>query len=155
MAETSVTLDGVRFVVDSGYTKIRLLDTSTGVDVLAVVPTSRASAQQRAGRAGRTAPGKCLRLYPESELARMRASDAPELVRCDLSMYLLQLKALGIDNVARFDYVPPAPPAAHVARALAYLASLQALDAQGRLCSLGEQLAEAPLSPMMLSLIHI
>ena len=149
VAETSVTLDGVRFVVDSGYTKTRLLDTSTGVDVLAVVPTSRASAQQRAGRAGRTAPGKCLRLYPESELARMRASDAPELVRCDLSTYLLQLKALGIDNVARFDYVPPAPPAAHVARALAYLASLQALDPQGRLCSLGEQLAEAPLSPMM------
>lgn len=149
VAETSVTIDGVRFVVDAGLVKMRMRDPATGLDTLATRPTSRAAAFQRAGRAGRTAPGKCLRLYPASQLAQMPAADTPELVRCDLAMYLLQLKALGIDNLARFEFVPPAPPAAHMARALTFLASMQALDEYGRLLPLGEQLAEAPLEPMM------
>ena len=149
VAETSLTIDGIRYVVDTGYTKTRLIDAATGIDVLAVVPASQASAAQRAGRAGRTAPGKCFRLYPEAQLAKQRVSDAPELVRCDVTPYVLQLKALGIDNIARFDFVPPAPPAALIARALEYLVCVQALDSEGRLQRLGERLAEAPLDPMM------
>ena len=70
VAETSLTIDGIRYVVDTGYTKTRLIDAATGIDVLAVVPASQASAAQRAGRAGRTAPGKCFRLYPEAQLAK-------------------------------------------------------------------------------------
>lgn len=143
VAETSLTIDGIRLVVDTGYSKTRYMDT------LVTIPTSQAAAQQRAGRAGRTAPGKCVRLYPESQWAHLPRADTPELVRIDLAMYLLQLKALGIDNLARFDFVPPAPPAAHMCRALAYLASLEAIDVQGHLTSLGERLAEAPLPPMM------
>lgn len=149
VAETSVTIDGVRIVVDAGLVKVRMLDPTTGLDTLATRPTSRAAAFQRAGRAGRTAPGKCVRLYPASAFTHMAASDTPELVRCDLAMYLLQLKALGIDNLARFEFVPPAPPATHMARGLTFLASMQALDEYGRLLPLGEQLAEAPLEPMM------
>ena len=140
VAETSVTIDGVRYVVDTGYTKMRYRHT------LAEVRLSAASAAQRAGRAGRTAPGQCLRLYDDEAL---RASDPPELVQCDLTMYILQLKALGVDQIARFDFMPPAPPAAHVADALAHLESLRALDEEGRLTLLGERMAEAPLSPMM------
>ncbi|WFD28908.1 RNA helicase [Malassezia nana] len=149
VAETSVTIDGVCFVVDTGLAKVRMLDPATGLDTLATRPASQAAAFQRAGRAGRTAPGKCLRLYPAAQFAQMPATDTPELVRCDLAMYLLQLKALGIDNLARFAFVPPAPPAAHMARALTLLASMQALDEYGRLLPLGEQLAEAPLDPRM------
>lgn len=141
VAETSVTIDGVRYVVDTGYTKLRYKH------ILSEVRLSAASAAQRAGRAGRTAPGQCLRLYGDSEA--LRTSDPPELVQCDLTMYVLQLKALGIDQIARFDFLPPAPPAAHVAEALAHLESLRALDDEGRLTLLGERMAEAPLSPMM------
>ncbi|WFD32878.1 RNA helicase [Malassezia sp. CBS 17886] len=149
VAEASVTVDGIRYVVDCGYTKARQMDTETGLDMLAVVPTSRASATQRAGRAGRTAPGKCLRLYPEAQLATLASANTPELVRSDVAPYLLQLKALGIDNLARFDFVPPAPSAGAMARALTYLGSLHALDEWGRLQPRGERLAEAPLDPMM------
>ena len=149
VAEASVTIDGIVYVVDSGFTKVKQLDTTCGMDVLAVVPASQAALAQRAGRAGRTAPGKCLRLFPASQLAALPKGPTPELVRCDLAPYLLQLKALGIDNLARFDFVPPAPSAEAMASALTYLAALEALDDHGRLLPLGERLAEAPLDPMM------
>ena len=149
VAEASVTIDGIVYVIDTGFTKIKQLDWASGMDVLAVVPASQAALHQRAGRAGRTAPGKCLRLFPASQLAALPRGPTPELVRCDLAPYLLQLKALGIDNLARFDFVPPAPSAEAMSRALTYLASLEALDDHGRLLSLGERLAEAPLDPMM------
>ncbi|KAI3617130.1 hypothetical protein CBS9595_003039 [Malassezia furfur] len=149
VAEASVTIDGIAYVIDTGFTKIKQLDWASGMDVLAVVPASQAALHQRAGRAGRTAPGKCLRLFPASQLAALPRGPTPELVRCDLAPYLLQLKALGIDNLARFDFVPPAPSAEAMSRALTYLASLEALDDHGRLLPLGERLAEAPLDPMM------
>lgn len=155
VAETSITIDGITHVVDSGFTKTRYLDMRVGMDVLTTVRISQASARQRAGRAGRTQPGHCVRLYTEAQFHSMRASDAPELVQCDIAPYVLQLLALGVENVARFDFVPPAPPAAHVARALTHLAGLEAVDGVGRLTPLGERLAEAPLSPMMTrALLH-
>lgn len=147
VAEASVTIDGIRYVVDCGYTKLRTYDQKRDMDVLAIVPASRAASAQRAGRAGRTAPGHCLRLYPESVSAPQ--ATAPELVRCDVAPFVLQLLALGITNVARFDFVPPAPSAHMLAGALEYLAALRAIDDSGRLTLLGERLAEAPLDPML------
>lgn len=124
------------------------------MDVLTVVPESLASASQRAGRAGRTSAGKCFRLFPESALAILPASTSPELSRSDISMHVLQLKALGIENVARFEYMPPAPPAEMMARALDYLGSLGAVDDWGRLAKpLGERMAEMPVDPMLAKIV--
>ena len=153
IAEASVTIDGVRFVVDSGMVKLRFFSPSTGADELATVPASLASLTQRAGRAGRTAPGKCFRLFPESALAALPRSTLPELCRTDVAPHLLQLKAMGIDNLVRFEYLPPAPPASHVASALALLASLGALDEHARLTPLGEKMAEMPVEPKLAKLV--
>lgn len=155
IAEASVTIDGIRYVVDCGFVKVRLFNPSTGMDILAVVPTSKASSTQRAGRAGRTAPGKCLRLYTDAAFERLPATTPPELSRSDMSMQVLQLKALGIDNLAKFDYLPPAPPSDLLAQALEFLASLGALDDYGRLTKpLGEQMAEMPVDPMMAKIVR-
>ena len=150
VAEASVTIDGVLYVIDSGFVKLRAHDPATGVDALTAAPVSRASATQRAGRAGRTAPGKCYRLYTAAALAALPAATAPEMQRSDLAPVLLQLKALGIDNVARFDF-PTAPPAALVARALELLFALGALDAHAKLTRpLGTRMAElAAVQPML------
>lgn len=148
IAETSVTIDGVRFVVDCGFVKQRLFNPKSTIDVLATVPTSRASATQRAGRAGRTSSGKCYRLYPEAMYTTLRPTDAPELARIDVTPYVLQLKALGIDNLAKLEYLPPAPPSGMMVRSLEFLSALGALDEWGRLTSQGEQMAELPIDPM-------
>ncbi|WFD34304.1 RNA helicase [Malassezia cuniculi] len=149
VAEASVTIDGIRYVIDCGYTKLRQYDHVRDMDVLAVVPASQAASAQRAGRAGRTAPGHCIRLYPETAARAVPQSTAPELVRCDVAPFVLQLLALGVTNIARFDFVPPAPSAHMLAGALEYLAALQAIDDKGCLTLLGERLAEAPLDPML------
>lgn len=129
------------------------------MDVLTVTPCSLASANQRAGRAGRTSAGKCFRLYPSSSLpsnnplSPMPITTPPELVRSDVSMYLLQLKALGIDNLAKFDFMSP-PPSDMMVRSLEFLYSLKAIDEEGRLTRpLGERMAELPLDPMMAAIV--
>lgn len=129
------------------------------MDVLTVTPCSLASANQRAGRAGRTSAGKCFRLYPASVLpttnpySAMPITTPPELVRSDISMYVLQLKALGIDNVAKFDFMSP-PPSDMMIRALEFLYSLKAIDDDGHLTKpLGERMAELPLDPMMATIV--
>lgn len=150
VAETSVTIDGVRFVVDSGMVKLSTYDPHSGLSSLTRVPASQASAAQRAGRAGRTAPGTCYRLYPEQALASMPPMTLPELARIDLSGSLLQLLALGVTNLVKFDWVPPPPPSALVVDGLDFLAALGAVDEHGRLTtSVGEQLAELSLPPAM------
>lgn len=149
IAEASVTIDGIRYVIDSGFVKMRLFNPKTSMDVLATVPISQASASQRAGRAGRTSPGKCYRLWPESEQALLSQATPPELARTDITPYILRMKALGIDNLARFDYLPPAPPSGMMVRSLEFLAALGALDEWGRFTAVGEQMAELPLEPMM------
>ncbi len=150
IAEASVTIDGIRFVVDCGFVKLRTFNANTGMDVLAVVPESQASAVQRAGRAGRTAPGKCFRLFSEEAFASLPLSTPPELARTDLALPLLQLQALGITNLARFDWLPPPPPSSMVVRALDYLAALGVVDEHGRLSlPLGEQVAEMPADPSL------
>lgn len=135
--------------------QLRTHNPRTGMDVLSVAPCSIASANQRAGRAGRTAPGKCFRLYPPAALRSglMPLTTPPELVRSDIALFLLQLKALGIDNVLRFEFMSP-PPSEMMIRALEFLFSLKALDEEGRLTKpLGTSMAEMPVDPMMAAIV--
>lgn len=131
-----------------------MFNPKTGMDALRVVPESLASATQRAGRAGRTSPGKCFRLFPESTLSSLLPSTSPELSRSDISLQALQLKAMGIDNLAKFEFLPPVPPAQMMIRALEFLASLGAIDEWGRLTKpLGESMAEMPVDPMLAKVV--
>lgn len=149
IAEASVTIDGIVFVIDCGFVKLRAYNPSTGIETLTATPASRASATQRAGRAGRTKPGKCYRLYTEHAYESMPELTVPEIQRSNLAPAILQLKALGIDNVVRFDFITP-PPAELVIRALELLYSLGALDDYAKLTRpLGTRMAELSVEPMM------
>ncbi|KAK9767329.1 hypothetical protein K7432_002950 [Basidiobolus ranarum] len=149
VAEASLTIDGIVYVVDPGFVKLRAFNPKTGMSGLTIVPISKASAKQRAGRAGRLQPGKVFRLYTEEAYHRMKEQSIPEMQRSNLAPVILQLKALGIENVLRFNYMTP-PPAELMIRALELLYSLKAVDDYGRLTiPLGMQLAEIPLDPMM------
>jgi ATP-dependent RNA helicase DDX35 len=149
IAEASVTIEGIVYVVDCGFVKLRNYDPTIGIERLNVVPVSRASAIQRAGRAGRTRPGKCFRLYTESAFSNLPETTFPEIQRSDLAPVVLQLMNLGIQNVVRFDYLSP-PPSNMVIRAMDTLYSLGAVDDQARLTKpLGTRMAELPLEPML------
>ncbi|GBB97167.1 hypothetical protein RclHR1_02930016 [Rhizophagus clarus] len=149
IAEASITIEGIVYVIDCGFVKLRAYNPKTGMESLTVVPISKSSAQQRAGRAGRIMPGKAYRLYTEDSFYRLRDASIPEIQRNNLAQVVLQLKALGIDNVLRFDFMTP-PPAELMIRALELLYSLKALDDYGRLTMpLGMQLAEFPVDPML------
>lgn len=149
IAEASVTIDGIVYVIDCGFVKLRAYSPTTGIETLTAVPVSKASATQRAGRAGRTKPGKCYRLYTEQNYANLEESTVPEIQRSNLAPVILQLKALGVDNIARFDYLTP-PPAELVIRALELLYSLGALDDYAKLTQpLGTRMAELAVEPMM------
>src|SRR6266536_277049 len=110
IAEASVTIDGIVYVVDCGFAKLRAYNPLTGIERLTAVPISKASAKQRAGRAGRTKPGKCYRLYTESSYQALEEATVPEIQRSNLAPVILQLKALGIDNIVRFGFLT-SPPA--------------------------------------------
>eukprot|EP01084_Bolivina_argentea_P225909 381677_1 len=147
IAETSITLCGVCFVIDPCLARMPFFD--AGVQALVTIPASKASTVQRAGRAGRIAPGKCFRLLTESDYQNsIPQCSIPEMCRSDLSWAVLQLKALGISNVAHFDFLSPPPPSA-LARALELLFSLGALDEEGELTSHGAHMAEMPVEPRL------
>lgn len=149
IAEASVTIDGIVYVIDSCFVKVRAYNAATGIDLLTAVPASKASATQRAGRAGRTKPGKCYRLCTEDTYKLLPWGSIPEIQRSNFAPVILQLKALGIDNIARFDFLTP-PPSAIVTRALGLLLSLGALEEEGRLTKpLGTRMAELAVEPMM------
>lgn len=149
IAEASVTIDGIVYVVDTGYVKLRAYNPTTGIETLTATPVSKASAVQRAGRAGRTKPGKCYRLYTEASFQALEEATVPEIQRSNLAPVILQLKALGIDNVVRFDFIT-SPPAELVIRALELLYSLGALDDYAKLTKpLGVRMAELAVEPMM------
>ncbi|KAI9811431.1 MAG: hypothetical protein M1827_005414 [Pycnora praestabilis] len=149
IAEASVTIDGIVYVIDSGFVKLRAFNPITGIETLTATPVSKASATQRAGRAGRTKPGKCFRMYPESAYNALPEASVPEIQRSNLASVILQLKALGIDNIARFDFFT-SPPAALIIRALELLYSLGALDDYAKLTRpLGMRMAELAVEPMM------
>lgn len=149
IAEASVTIDGIVYVIDSGFVKLRAYNPRTGIESLTATPVSKASAAQRAGRAGRTKPGKCFRLYTEEAYQSLPDANIPEIQRSNLAPFILQLKALGIDNVLRFDFLTP-PPAELMIRAFELLYSLGALDDYAKLTKpLGLRMAELAVEPMM------
>ncbi|XKL68063.1 hypothetical protein PGB90_003554 [Kerria lacca] len=148
IAETSITIFGIVYVVDCGFVKLRWFNSKIYADTLVVVPVSQASAEQRAGRAGRIKPGKVYRLYPEREFENLTLFTPPEMSRTDLSAAVLQLKALGIDNVLRFTFPLP-PPAENLLLALELLNAIEAIDDKGYLTKpLGTTMVEFPLSPL-------
>ncbi|KAF2672390.1 P-loop containing nucleoside triphosphate hydrolase protein [Microthyrium microscopicum] len=149
IAEASVTIEGINFVVDCGFVKLRAYNPSSGIETLTSTAISKASANQRAGRAGRTKAGKCYRLYVEQVYDSMSDATPPEIQRSNLAPMILQMKALGIDNIARFDFLT-SPPAELVIRALESLYSLGALDDYAKLTRpLGLRMAELSVEPMM------
>lgn len=99
------TANNLSLVIDCGFVKLRAINPKNGIETLMTVAVSKSSAEQRAGRAGRVKPGKCFRLYPESELEKLMPATVPEIQRTNLAPVILQLKALGVSNVAKFDYV--------------------------------------------------
>ena len=149
VAEASVTIDGIIYVVDCGFVKLKAFNPVTGIESLSVTPVSQASAAQRSGRAGRTRAGKCFRIYTESAYEQLTSTTPAEIQRCDMSGIILQLKSLGIDNIVRFDFMTP-PPSSLVIGALELLYSLKAIDDYGKLTiPLGSRMAELPLTPMV------
>ena len=131
VAETSLTIDGVRLVIDSGLARIARFDPYRGINTLLVEKISRASADQRAGRAGRTAPGRCLRLWTEREHESAAAQELPEIKRLDLAEVVLTLKASGIEDIAGFRWLEPPEPRA-LERAETLLADLGAVETNKR-----------------------
>lgn len=149
IAEASVTIDGIVYVVDCGFAKLKAYSPGTGIETLTAVPISKAAAVQRAGRAGRTKPGKCFRLYTQEAYEHLPDATVPEIQRSNLTPVLMQLKALGIDNIVRFDFLTP-PPAELVIRAFELLYSLGAVDDYAKLTKpLGMRMAELAVDPMM------
>ncbi|TVY82252.1 putative ATP-dependent RNA helicase DHX35 [Lachnellula suecica] len=149
IAEASITIEGIVYVVDTGFVKLRAFNPLTGIETLTATPISKASATQRAGRAGRTKTGKCYRLYTEATFQALEEATIPEIQRSNLAPVVLQLKALGIDNIVRFDFIT-SPPAELIIRALELLYSLGALDDYAKLTRpLGMRMAELAVEPMM------
>ena len=146
VAETSLTVPGVRFVIDAGTARVSRYAHRTGVQRLPVEPISRASADQRAGRCGRVGPGVCIRLYEEAEFEARPAHPEPEVRRSDLAAVLLRMLSLGVRDVERFPFIDP-PDRRHVNDGLRLLRELGAVDAEGDLTKLGRRLARLPLAP--------
>ncbi|KAJ4830153.1 hypothetical protein Tsubulata_019942 [Turnera subulata] len=147
IAEASLTIDGIFYVIDPGFAKQNVYNPKQGLDSLVITPISQASAKQRAGRAGRTGPGKCYRLYTESAYRNeMSPTSIPEIQRINLGHTTLTMKAMGIDDLLSFDFMDP-PSAQALISAMEQLYSLGALDEEGLLTKLGRKMAEFPLEP--------
>lgn len=148
IAETSLTIEGIRFVVDPGFQKLNTYNPRNSLESLVVEPTSRASAGQRAGRAGRVGPGKCFRLYTkQAYMNELEENTVPEIQRTNLNSTILMLKSLGINDLLDFDFMDP-PPTDTIVRAVEQLYALGALNNSGDLTKIGRQMAEFPLDPM-------
>ncbi|KAK2636542.1 hypothetical protein Ddye_031334 [Dipteronia dyeriana] len=153
IAETSLTIDGIKYVVDPGFVKVKSYNPSTEVESLLVSPISKALANQRAGRSGRTGPGKCFRLYTlDSYQMEMDDNTVPEIQRTNLANVVLILKSLGIDDLVNFDFIDP-PAAESLIKALELLFALGALNKFGELTKVGRRMAEFPLDPMLSKMI--
>ena len=149
IAETSITIDGIYFVVDPGFVKQTAYDAKLGMDRLQVTPISQAQAKQRAGRAGRTGPGKCFRLYTEAAFqSEMLPTTIPEIQRQNLANTILMLKAMGVNDLINFDFMDP-PPTNTMLTALEELYALSALDEEGLLTRLGRRMADFPMEPAL------
>ena len=149
IAETSLTIDNIVFVIDCGFSKQTAYNPKTGIEALVVTPISKANSDQRAGRAGRVCPGKCFRLYTlwsfQNELEDVLV---PEIQRSNLNSIVLQLKCIGIDNLIEFDYMD-APNYEMLLKALQQLYMLNALNKEGTLTNTGKKMSEFPLEPCL------
>lgn len=153
IAETSLTVDGIFYVIDTGYGKMKVYNPRMGMDALQVFPVSRAAADQRAGRAGRTGPGTCYRLYTESAyLNELLPSPVPEIQRTNLGNVVLLLKSLKIENLLDFDFMDP-PPQENILNSMYQLWVLGALNNVGGLTELGWKMVEFPLDPPLAKML--
>ncbi|TCD63346.1 DEAH-box ATP-dependent RNA helicase prp22 [Steccherinum ochraceum] len=153
VAETSLTIPGIYYVIDPGFSKQNAYDPRLGMDSLVVMPISQAQARQRAGRAGRTGPGKCYRLYTEAAFRNeMLPNSIPDIQRTNLSSTILMLKAMGVNDLLSFDFMDP-PPAQTLLTALESLYALSALDDEGLLTRLGRKMADFPMEPSLAKML--
>ncbi|PPQ64071.1 hypothetical protein CVT24_008884 [Panaeolus cyanescens] len=153
VAETSLTIPGIYYVIDPGFSKQNAYDPRLGMDSLVVMPISQAQARQRSGRAGRTGPGKCYRLYTEAAYRNeMLPNSIPDIQRTNLAATILQLKAMGINDLLSFDFMDP-PPAQTMLTALESLYALSALDDEGLLTRLGRKMADFPMEPPLAKML--
>jgi pre-mRNA-splicing factor ATP-dependent RNA helicase DHX38/PRP16 len=153
IAETSLTVDGIMYVVDCGFSKLKVYNPKMGMDTLQITPVSQANASQRAGRAGRTGPGKAFHLYTERAFRdEFYMSTIPEIQRTNLANTVLLLKSLGVKNLLDFDFMDP-PPQDTITTSLFDLWSLGALDNLGELTDLGRQMTSFPMDPSLAKLV--
>ena len=149
IAETSLTIDGICYVIDTGFCKQKTYNPRSGVESLIVTPISKAQAAQRAGRAGRTQPGTCFRLYTAwAYQHELEDNTVPEIQRTNMSSVVLMLKSLGIHDLLHFDFMDPPPPEMLI-RALEQLYALGALNDRGELTKMGRKMAEFPCDPQL------
>jgi len=146
IAETSVTVPGVRFVIDCGKSKVKQFRPRLGMESLLAKPISKSSAIQRAGRAGREGPGKCFRLYTEETYKTLQKTDLPEILRTDILSAILTMKARGIDDVLSFPLMDP-PEVESVEKALVHLHVLGALAEDGSITETGRKMVLFPVTP--------
>ncbi|RWR73931.1 pre-mRNA-splicing factor ATP-dependent RNA helicase DEAH7 [Cinnamomum micranthum f. kanehirae] len=155
IAETSLTVDGIFYVIDTGYGKMKVYNPRMGMDALQVFPVSRAAADQRAGRAGRTGPGTCYRLFTETAYQNeMLPNPVPEIQRTNLGNVVLLLKSLKIENLLEFDFMDP-PPQDNILNSMYQLWILGALNNVGNLTELGWKMVEFPLDPPLAKMLLI
>ncbi|HEX9627824.1 MAG TPA: ATP-dependent helicase HrpB [Acidiferrobacterales bacterium] len=153
IAETSLTIEGVRVVIDSGYARVPQFDPKSGLTRLVTQRISRASAEQRAGRAGRVAPGDCYRLWGETVQKGLIAQPIPEMRSADLAPLALELAQWGVADANRLAWLDMPPPAA-LAQARALLRALDALDADDRITPMGRAMAGLPVHPRLAHMLH-
>ena len=144
IAETSITIPGIRYVVDTGMVKVRTFHPKLGLDTLSVMPISKSSARQRAGRAGRESPGTVYRLYTEAGFTSLDESMVPEILRTNLASVILQLKAIGVEDIMDFEFMEP-PSRSGLLKGLETLFSLAALNSDGKLTDIGRQMSKLPI----------
>jgi len=155
IAETSLTIDGIKYVIDPGFFKMKCFNPRTGMESLLVTPISKASAMQRAGRSGRTGPGKCFQLYTAYSFQHdLDDNTTPEIQRTNLANVVLTLNSLGIEygKLLSFEFMDP-PPAEAIKNAMELLYNLGALNGHGKLTKVGKRMAEFPLDPMLSKMI--
>eukprot|EP01117_Protostelium_nocturnum_P013284 TRINITY_DN4942_c1_g2_i1.p1 TRINITY_DN4942_c1_g2~~TRINITY_DN4942_c1_g2_i1.p1 ORF type:complete len:1124 (+),score=313.50 TRINITY_DN4942_c1_g2_i1:133-3504(+) len=147
IAETSLTVDGILYVIDTGYCKMKVYNPRVGMDSLQIFPVSQANARQRSGRAGRTGPGTAFRMYTEEAFwNQLLSNTVPEIQRTNLANVVLLLKSLGVTNLLEFDFMDP-PPQDTLLNSMYQLWVLGALDSHGNLTPLGKRMSEFPLDP--------
>ena len=153
IAETSLTVDGIMFVVDAGFSKLKVYNPRMGMDTLQITPISQANASQRAGRAGRTGPGKSYHLYTERAFKEeFYIQTIPEIQRTNLANTVLLLKSLGVKDLLDFDFMDP-PPQDTITTSLFDLWALGALDHLGNLTSLGKAMTAFPMDPSLAKML--